>query len=95
MNEIPCTHPALLAGPDGVLRCLTCGIAVAPLSSAGATSPGASSGCQPGAAADPLRVGDGAYTEIKPEKPKKADKAEKTEKTEEPKKTGKTDEQTA
>ena len=29
-NTIPCTHPALLAGPDGVLRCLTCGQEVRP-----------------------------------------------------------------
>ena len=36
-------------------------LAVAPLPlPAGATSPGASSGCLPGAAADPLRVGGGA-----------------------------------
>lgn len=29
-NTIPCTHPALLAGQDGVLRCLTCGAEVKP-----------------------------------------------------------------
>ena len=29
-NTIPCTHPALLAGPDGVLRCLTCGEVIKP-----------------------------------------------------------------
>ena len=29
-NTIPCSHPALLAGPDGVLRCLTCGAEVKP-----------------------------------------------------------------
>ena len=84
VSEIPCTHPARLAGADGVLRCLTCGIAVAPLHSrAGATSPRASFGCQRGAAADPLREGGGACEVIKPEKPAKKAKEGKTDKTDE------------
>ncbi len=30
VSEIPCTHPARLAGADGVLRCLTCGEVIKP-----------------------------------------------------------------
>ena len=44
----------------GTLAAVDSVIAVAPMLAAGVTSPGESSGFQPGAAADPLRVGGGA-----------------------------------